>query len=390
MEAGERKRRIDYLKYAVNEIEEFEPEDSEFEELNRIKAVIQNSGRYFSDLSSAYSGLRDEESSVLDVLSHMESQLEFHLEIRPELEEPLSHLRESVYRLEMLADFLRNEKDSTQFSPEQLEDIDERIADYKKLHKKYGGNTASMINMLEDFRKELIEMEMTDEEAELLQSELEVHYNELHAAGEDLSRKRSFMIPVLEEKLASELSDLGMEGASIHISVKREVDPELSSEGRICYAVNEKGLDRVEFLLRANLGERIQPLRKIASGGELSRIMLAIKSIIIDNNPVSVVVFDEIDTGVGGEVAHAIGARLKAISRKSQVMVVTHLHQIASLGDQHFRISKEVKEGRTLTQLQRLQGEKRLEELTRMLGGGAFQGSAVMEHARELLSRQVS
>ncbi|MCB1139803.1 MAG: hypothetical protein KDK23_13645, partial [Leptospiraceae bacterium] len=145
------------------------------------------------------------------------------------------------------------------------------------------------------------------------------------------------------------------------------------------------GLDRVELYFCANRGEQLQPLRKVASGGELSRIMLALKTTVMEQSPVPTVIFDEIDTGVGGEVAHAIGDRLQLLARHSQVLVVTHLHQIASLADRHFRISKVLRDGRTFSRLDKLHGEHRMQEMARMLGGG--RDTMALEHARHLLNR---
>ncbi len=408
LEAGERERRLDFLRFALEEIESFEPREAEFEDLLQEKALIENSGRMYMDLCSAYTGLREEENAILDRLVSVEGLLEVHAGLHAGLESQLSEIREARYRLESLADFLREQKEGLQFSPERLEDIDDRINGYRRLHKKYGAGTAMVLKAQQDFLRELGVIEMSDEESGLLVSELEVVYSELRELSEELSRKRRSVIPGLEEQLKQELAELGMPGAEIHVSVKREIGPDNEMNGpgfagegaadgrpsdgarnrdaRSRYLINEKGLDRVEFLLRANAGESSLPLRKVASGGEMSRIMLALKSIIIENKPVSTVIFDEVDSGVGGEIAHSIASRLKNHSLQSQVILVTHLHQIASMADQHYYISKQTRGGRTSTSLQRLQGEKRLHELARMLGGNA-PGQVVLEHARELLSR---
>ena len=426
LEAGERERRLDFLRFALEEIESFEPVENEYEELLNERALIQNSGRMYTDICAAYEALREEEHSILDRLTSIETILENYSDIHAGLDAKIGELRESRYGLESLADYLRENKDKLQFSPERLEDIEERIAGYNRLHKKYGGNTVSVLRAQEEFLRETSMIEMSDEESELLRSEIEVVHSELRELAEELSRKRRAVIPALEEQLKKELKTLGMPGAEICVSVKRELasddysgnfsggltdstdsadsrmrpnrslvretsqsEPpgrDLSRDARHKYLINERGLDRVEFLLRANTGEASLPLRKVASGGEMSRIMLALKSIIIDSIPVNTVIFDEVDSGVGGEVAHSIATRLKNHSLQSQVVVVTHLHQIASLGERHFYISKQTRDGRTTSSIQLLQGDKRLHELARMLGGNA-PGPVVLEHARELLSR---
>lgn len=391
LEAGEKEQRLDFLRFALDEIESFEPRTGEFEDAEHVRAMIQNSGKLYRDFSGAYSIIREEEDSIMDRLNGIEGLLEIHVDLHPGLVEQVGELREAIFRLENLTDYLRSEREKFQFSPEQLEDLEERLHGYKKLYKKYGGSTESVLNMRDEFLRELTMIEMSDEEAELLESEMEVVYSELLSLAEDLSRKRRSLIPILEEKLAGELHSLGMPGARIQISVTREMATDVprsnTSPGKQ-YSIHEKGLDRVEFLLQANAGEKVLPLRKVASGGELSRIMLALKSIVMESQPVGAVIFDEIDTGVGGEIAHAIGDRLKKIAAQGQVMVVTHLHQIAGLGDHHFRIFKQLKEGRTRSFLQHLQGEPRLKELARMLGGESS-APAVMQHARQILEKKV-
>ncbi len=402
LESGEKEQRLDFLRFALEEIESFEPRELEYEEMENLKAVIQNSGKLYRDFSYAYSTIKEEEGAILDRLNSVTNLLESHTAIHRGLDESLEDLQEAIYRVENFSDYLRDEKEKIQFSPERLEDVEERIAGYKKLFKKYGGTTPSIMQMRDDFLREISSIEMSDEEADLLRSEIGVLGGELRHQAEELSRQRRSVIPLLEKKLAQELGDLGMPGARIQVAVTREIGAEKirqtlvsedaldersqSADRRERYVINEKGLDRVEFLLCANAGEKVQPLRKVASGGELSRIMLALKSIIMESKPAGTVIFDEVDTGVGGEIAHAIGGRLKNIALQSQVMVVTHLHQIAGLANNHFRIFKQLREGRTVTHLQRLQGDRRLKELARMLGGDA-PGSVVMDHARELLTR---
>lgn len=330
------------------------------------------------------------DTTLSNNLDHILQTLQEHVAILPGLEDTLKEIQESSYLVETAGDFIREQKENLQFSPERLEDIQDRIAGYQRLFKKYGGNTEAMLGSIQEFLKEWSAIELSVEELELLHSELEITRSELLQLAEELSRKRRAVIHVLEEKLAVELAHLGMIGAKIQISVQREVldgkNPSKMDTGdkRRAYVVYEKGLDRVEFLLAANTGERVLPLRKVASGGELSRITLALKTIFFDSHQVGTVIFDEIDTGVGGEVAHFIGRRLQNLSAHSQVLVVTHLHQLASHADGHFRIEKHVHRGRTQSQISKLHGDERLQEMARMLGGGKA-GRVVLEHARQLL-----
>lgn len=395
MEEHEKQRRLDFLRFAIDEIDSFGPREEEYEQLEQEKAMVQNSGRLYQDFYLGYNLLKEEDPSVLSGIEKLETILEKHSSIHPDIDANVQYLRDALYSLEAVAEFLRSEKDRMQFSPERLEDVEERLSGYRKLHKKYGGNTATVMSALEDFLAELSSIEMSEEQTELLRSELKVVDAELLETSEDLSVKRRSVIRTLEQKLAEELSHLGMPGATIQVTVNRELkEKSQGSEAlkRVIpdgqnekYVISEKGLDRVELYFCANRGEQLQPLRKVASGGELSRIMLALKTTVMEQNPVPTVIFDEIDTGVGGEVACAIGERLQLLAGQSQVLVVTHLHQIASLADRHFRISKTLREGRTFSKLDKLQGDHRMQEMARMLGGG--RDTMALEHARHLLNR---
>ncbi len=411
IEAEEKEQRRSFLHFVLEEIEALDPKAGEYEELCNMRAFIHNSGKLFQDICTAYSILREEDFAILDRLSSLVDILESHSELLPEAQSYLGQSQEASYLLEAVADFLREKKDSLQFSPERLESIEERIAAYQALHKKYGGTTQALLHTQDQYMRELSSIEMSEEQMEELEAALKQIEEELFLKAEELSRMRRAALPSLEKGLAQELEQLGMPGAHITICVKREIhvaedkhpakhvdsaisfaaqdgDTELPS-GKCAsankYFLHEKGLDRIEFLLTANPGENPKALRKIASGGELSRISLAFKSIFSHEQAQRSLLFDEVDAGVGGQVAHRIAKRLKDLSQQSQVIVVTHLPQIARLADQHFCVSKQYKEGRAQTQTYRLHSEaERLQELTRMLGGESS-GSKVLEHAKELL-----
>lgn len=390
LEEGEKSRRLDFLRFAIEEIDSFAPVSGEYEDLEQEKALMQNSGDLFRDIGEAYSLLQTEERSALSLIENGEDLLSRHSDILPGLSEQLHLLSESRYRLEEVIEFLRSERDRLHFSPERLEDVEERLAGYRRMFKKYGHSTESVLAANEEFLRELSSIEMSEEESELLKSELKVVSSELAELAEELSVKRRSVVASLEQRLSEELAMLGMPGSGIEISVTREMKNPSPEQKPLKpkFKIHDRGYDRVEFLLRANQGEATLPLRKIASGGELSRIMLALKSTIMESNPAGTVIFDEIDTGVGGEIAHAIGERLQRLAAQGQVMVVTHLHQIASVANRHFRISKEMQNGRTYSRIDRLGGDDRIQEMARMLGGQKS-GSAVIEHARQLLQEAV-
>lgn len=380
----EKKFRKDFLQYAIKEIEEFHPKEGEFEELQKERAMILNSGKLYEDLAYAYSVLQEEDHSVISVLQSVEKILEKHSGIYQDFQETLELLQDSIYNLESVIDFIREKKLKMNFSTERLEDIEERLEGYRKLYKKYGANTTLLLQKKEEYKKELNSIEMSDEERELLRSQIQAMEQELRDLAEELSEKRKSIIPLLEEKLANELEQLGMKNTKIQISLSREVATENNEDSNNLeqFKLHEKGYDYIEFLFCANEGEVLLPLRKVASGGELSRIALAMKSIIMDKFGPLCVIFDEIDTGVGGETAFVLGKKLKDISVNEQVIVITHLHQVASMADKHFKIYKQTKNSRTYTQIERLMREDRLKELARMLGGTE---PIVYEHAKEIL-----
>ena len=416
LETEERENRRNFLNFVLEEIESFQPSQEEWEQLNQEKAVIDNSGKLFQDLQFSYQILREEESSLLEKLNSVLNSVEAHQTILPELQEHCKNIKEAGLLLDLAADYMREQKDKLQFSSEQQERIHERLAGYQSLFKKYGGSLPAILHTLDKYTQEFSSIEMSREEMEKIQDIFKTTEKELFEKAKILSRMRRSVIPSLEEKLAEELNLLGMPSARIHIEVKQDhhhneenikddtviknfwqTDEKYNSgeQGEKIhnnpilkknkYIIHEKGLDRVEFLLLANLGETPHPLRKIASGGELSRISLALKSIFFHERPVGTLLFDEVDAGVGGETAHIIGKRLKSLAEKSQVLVVTHLPQLASLAEHHFCISKEHSEGRTYAKIRSVHGEERLREMSRMLGGEG-NSSAVREHARELLT----
>lgn len=383
MESDEREHRLEFLHYSVNELDEFSPIENEYENLINEKHLIDNSGVLFKDLSQCYSLLQEDENSVMSRIDIIIDHLYEHIEILPGLKDIFKSVQESLYQLENSVEFIRENRDSLHFSPERLEDIQERISGYQRLYKKYAPDTNALLKIHQKYLDEINSIEMSEDEIEILKNEIGQTKEQLFEEAEKLSRIRRSVVSELEDKLSNEMSNLGMQGAHISVSIRREVQNN-QNQDQLQFQITESGLDLVEFLLGANKGEGIQPLRKIASGGELSRITLALKTIFFESNKTGLVIFDEIDTGVGGEIAYTIATRLKKLSRQSQLLVVTHLHQIASEADTHYTIQKNVINDRTISTITKLDSESRIREMARMLGGKAE--TYALQHARELLS----
>lgn len=376
MQKEERDYRLEFLHTAVKEIDRLAPVDGEYERLAQEKSLMQNGGRLFEDLHVASMLLSGEDNAILTGLSRIQVLLEKHESMIPEFSASMNDLREACILLETFHDDMRRQMDRLQFSPERLEDVEERIQGYRRLFKRHNATEASLLRIRDDFLREIGELEGVEENEKKIRADLSVARKELVDTAELLSRLRRSAIPGLEERVARELEALGMPGAELRVSVTRELESADSTD----FAVTEKGLDRVEFYFQPNPGEPAQPLRKIASGGELSRIMLAFKSVLMESRAMTTVVFDEVDAGVGGEVALTIAERLKNLARDSQVFVVTHLPQVAARADQHFRVQKRQEGGRTVSRLLRLGQELRVQELARMMGG-----ERAVEYARECL-----
>lgn len=390
----EKNRRIEILKYEINELESAQLNDNrELEELIAKEKSMAHAESILRDLNNVYGILQGEEDALLSRCSQVERLLDANTGYDESLAEPLTKFREAYYLLEDVTSELRNKAESISLDPEDLEIKRERIDLLTKICRKYGGTIESARNHLEKARNELGGIELSSDEEQKIREEITGLNKKMAEKSLLLSEKRRLAAQELEKKVEKELKDLGMEDTQIRISIKWE----FGEEGTLIrpasqndatekkYIIRKDGLDIVEFLMAASQRETLRPLRKIASGGEMSRIMLAIKKVIIESDPVGTMVFDEVDAGVGGRVAEAVGKKLAEVSKRSQVLVITHLHQIASLNTgktMHYKVSKDSEEG---TRILRLNNEGRLQEVARMIAGKEITASA-LDHAKTLLA----
>jgi DNA repair protein RecN (Recombination protein N) len=277
-----------------------------------------------------------------------------------------------------LAQRLRGYRDRLEFDPERLEKIEERLDLIRRLMKKYGGSLEAAIKLGEEAKRQLRELESGDETLKGLSNQVDGAYQKATKLAQALSRKRTKAAGDLEKRLERELKDLRMNHAQVRIQVEQESDVQLTSTGS----------DRVEFLFSSNLGEAPQPLARIASGGELSRVMLAMKTVLAEQDRVPVLVFDEVDAGIGGAVSEVVGKRLRHLSEHGhQVFCITHLAPIAAQAQGHFAVTKGAKGGRTVTQVEQLDKAGRVEEVARMLGGEKITAS-IRSTAAEMLKEK--
>ena len=366
-------RQKDLMRYELQEIEDSCLQEGEDEALEEEIRLMQNSEDIYHKLSQVYDAVYDSDDSASGRLSACLSALESISSYSKDLSHAAQQFSDAYYALDDLGRDLRRLRDCISFSPEALDEKMERLDLIDRLKRKYGGSLEAVFAYRDKAQQELQTIENADAELEDLESKLKLYKEQYETAAARLTVLRERTAKTLEQEVDKELSDLNFADAALSVSV----EPAPASE---------KGSDRVEFLIRTNRGEAFKPLAKIASGGELSRIMLAMKRIIGDLDKIPCLIFDEIDAGISGATAGVVGEKLRSIAEDRQVVCITHLPQIAALGDRHYRIVKISDEISTYTTVVPLSEEERVEELARLLSGTTVTDSARMQ-ARELLKR---
>ncbi|MBC7236241.1 MAG: DNA repair protein RecN [Chloroflexi bacterium] len=381
-------RRIDLLSYQIDEIRTAKLKPDEEEELRRQETLLGNAERRMELAAQIYALLFEGEGrrpSVLDNLSTAAESLRELAQLDDTLSETSQRLEEALYNIEDLARTVRRYRDSVEYDPEALAAIEERLDLIRSLKRKYGDSISEILAFAARAEAELDGITHSEERMEQLQREQARLLQEMAILGRELSAARHKAGERLRAAIEPELRELNMEGARFEIDIHwEEAEDGVPAKEGLTFAFDDTGLDRVEFLIAPNPGEDPKPLARIASGGETSRLMLAMKTALSTVDPVPTLIFDEIDAGIGGRTGRIVGAKLRRLAEEHQVFCVTHLAQIASLSTQHFRVTKEVVEGRTVSLIRPLTYEERIEELAVMLGGAATE--ATRESAAELLA----
>ena len=375
----ERTRRLDMLKFQINEICTAELKDGEEESLTEEAKILGSAVRLTELANHSYDSLYSSDSSCLTKLSKILGSLKAISEIDPKAGESVKSLKEAIPILEEVAYFLRDYKDSLNFSPERLDAVQERLELIKGFKKKYGDSIKAILDFQDEAKKEFDELERSEEMLGGLKEELAGLKEAFTEKALLLSKKRGQVAKKIEPLIEAELSKLSMPDTRFSINFSREPGDDTTNGLRAA----QNGIDSIEFLISPNIGEELKPLSKIASGGELSRVMLALKGTLSKGAGIPVLVFDEIDAGIGGIAAEAVGQRLKNLSASHQVICITHLPQIAAYADRHLKIEKRVEGKRTVVVIREIEKEERAEEIARMLSGDASDVS--MKHAREML-----
>ncbi|MFY9568487.1 MAG: hypothetical protein WAP56_04885, partial [Acetivibrionales bacterium] len=294
-------------------------------------------------------------------------------------EEMNRRLQDLIYQMEDLARDVRQSYESTEYDPAVLDEIEERLDLIYRLKRKYGSTITDILGFCQDAEKQLEELEKSEETVRSLSEELTELENRLYQVAGKLNAERVKAASLLENRITQQLDDLEMKKSKFKVDIQFDTSSG-SASGR---KFGNNGLDRVEFLISPNVGEPLKPLARIASGGEMSRVMLAVKSILAEVDSIPVMIFDEIDTGISGKAAQKVGEKLSYVSRTHQVLCVTHQAQIACIADHNFLIEKIVEKGKTRTKVTRLNDDDKIKEIARLVGGETSEAS--LKYAEEMI-----
>jgi DNA repair protein RecN (Recombination protein N) len=380
----DRAQRIDILHYQINEIEASDLKSGEEEELREELNFLGNAGRLAELTNRSYDSLYDSDSSCITKLSDVLNSLREIAAIDNRANEALKSAEDALPLLEETGFFLRDYKNSLDFDPARLDLLQERLESIKGLSRKYGDGINEIINYKDKALAELNELQHSEEKQEALKEELEGLKSKLTKKSQALAKKRKAVAKKIESEVITQLSDLSMPDTKFQIRFSREKGDD-TSDG---FKAAATGIDNIEFMISPNVGETLRPLSKTASGGELSRVMLALKSILAGEDHIPVLVFDEIDSGIGGKTAENVARKLKKLSTGHQVICITHLPQIASYAEGHLKIEKKVKKERTVVEINNVEKDGRVVEIARMLSGDTSDVS--LKHAKEMLRKTKS
>jgi len=380
---------IQLLEFQQKEIRQASVTLGEDTALEQERTRLKNSEALFQAVQGSIEMLYDSQGAAVEGLLAVKKDLDKASTIDPLLAPKAERIAEAAFHLEDVADELRTYLKNIQMDESFLETVEARLDTLVKLKRKYGGSLETVLSRLESIDHELSEMGNLSEDIAATEKKLFELHGKLTELTYKLSMDRKKTAKTLAQKVEKELTSLKMPHTKFKISFRtmpadENADPYLTIEEQTVF---ETGIDQATFRIAPNVGEPLKPLSSIVSGGELSRVVLALKAILAETEAVETVVFDEVDAGIGGSVAEVVGKKLSSLARHHQVICITHLPQIAKFGDHHFRISKRVSEGRTSTTIKQLSETERVKEIARMLGGEKIT-QATLDHAHEMLDNR--
>lgn len=375
--SSERERKLDLYKFQIEEIESAALKAEEEDQLKAKRLLLLNSEKLYKNITQVYDYLFNSEegticaADVLEDSTHKLNELQ-HIDIR--LQDFVGVIETALYQLEDIKADIRDYKDNIEFNDDEINFIGERLDLISKLKRKYGTSLEDVIKYGETAAAEYETLLNSEKFAAELENEINGLRSRYFDAANKLSIVREKLSKKLEKMVEKELQDLNMKGSEFQVNIKKDEN-----------VISSKGIDKIEFLLSPNPGEPPKQLSKIASGGEMSRVMLALKNTITKAEKIPCIVFDEVDAGIGGLTASIVGQKIKKISKNSQIICITHLAQIACYADSHIYTSKIINENKTFSKIKNLDIKERIEEVARMLGGSPKDETS-MAHAKQLIS----
>ncbi len=376
MDEAEKARRVENLTFQIQEIERAELKVGEDQELEEKRRLMRSGEKLMNALNEATNALYggDDTNGAVSLVSQAQHALGLVADVSDAIDAAYSQVTELGYNIVDAAERVRDLRDSFDFSPAELEAVESRLDVIHRLRRKYGATCEDILNYRKKCKKELDEIQMADDTIAQLQTRFRVKAKAAKALAAELSESRHQAARQFEERLISELRQLDMP----RVQFVCQLEPLKHLE--------ESGGDSCRFMMSANIGEELRQMNRVASGGELARIMLAMKNVLSEKDHIPTMIFDEVDTGVSGRAAQKVAEKLHSVSQGKQVLVVTHLPQIAAMADTHFLISKAEQDGRTYTSVTPLDLEGRKEEIARLIGGAKITDNT-LKSAEEMLRR---
>ena len=381
-----------FIDFQLKEINELDPKPGEDDALEKELKMSENTEYIQQALSSAYLNLYEDSGSVTERLNLVEKELLKLKDLNNDIAQILNDISGTSITLNEASKQISEISNNITFDPEKIESMRERLFKLQFIKKKYGSNIESILKTKEDLEKDLSLLENFDERMQSVQKEIDSIKSKLYKLAQEISATRKEKSTVLEKEIVKVMKDVGFEFAEFRVEI---LDlKETVESGRSNFSVKQKsgnlhlgngGTDNVEFLVRANKGDEFSSLRKTASGGEISRIMLAVKTVLADADDIDVLIFDEIDTGISGRIAQKVGKVLKRLSDFHQVISITHLAQIAALGEEHFLVEKETDKDKTMTRIRKLDKNERVIEVAKLLSGEKVTDASIRS-AKELIA----